>query len=48
MPETWVPSLGREDPVEKEMATNSRISNGNPMDRGVWQATVNGVTKNET
>ena len=23
--ETWVPSLGREDPLEKEMATHSRI-----------------------
>ena len=23
MPETWVPSLGREDPLEKEMATHS-------------------------
>ena len=22
---TWVPSLGREDPLEKEMATHSRI-----------------------
>ena len=24
-PETWVPSLGREDPLEKEMATHSSI-----------------------
>ena len=23
MPETWVQSLGREDPLEKEMATHS-------------------------
>ena len=23
MPETWVPSLGQEDPLEKEMATHS-------------------------
>ena len=23
--ETWVPSLGREDPLEKEMATRSSI-----------------------
>ena len=23
MPETWVPSLGREDPLEEEMATYS-------------------------
>ena len=25
MRETWVPSLGREDPLEKEMATHSSI-----------------------
>ena len=25
MLETWVPSLGWEDPLEKEMATHSRI-----------------------
>ena len=24
--ETWVPSLSREDPLEKEMGTHSRIS----------------------
>ena len=23
--ETWIPSLGREDPLEKEMATHSSI-----------------------
>ena len=25
MQETWVPSLGREDPLEKEMTTHSSI-----------------------
>ena len=25
MPETWVQSLGREDPLEKGMATNSSV-----------------------
>ena len=25
MQETWVPSLGQEDPLEKEMATHSTI-----------------------
>ena len=25
MPETWGPSLGQEDPLEKEMATHSSI-----------------------
>ena len=45
--ETQVRSLGHEDPLEKGMATHS--SNlGNPMDRGAWQATVHGVTKNQT
>ena len=31
--ETWVQSLGREDPLEEEMATHSRIlAWNNPMD----------------
>ena len=34
MRETWVQFLGREDPLEKEMATHSSIQN--PMDRGAW------------
>ena len=46
MQETWVRSLGREDPLEKEMATRSSIlAWENPMDRGAWEATVHGVTK---
>ena len=33
--EIWVRSLGQEDPLEKEMATDSHFSClGNPMDRG--------------
>ena len=32
MQETWVQSLGREDPLEKEMATHSCLEN--PMDGG--------------
>ena len=37
MQETWVRSLGREDPLEKEMATHSSIlALGIPMDRGAW------------
>ena len=44
--ETWVPSLGREDPLEKEVATHSSIlAWGIPMDRGAWQATVHRVAK---
>ena len=34
-----VPSLGREDPLEKEMATPSRFLPGNPSDRGAWWST---------
>ena len=45
----WVLSLAREDPLEKEMATHSRVFvPGNPMDRGAWQATVHGVAKSQT
>ena len=39
-------SLGRDDPLEKEMATHSSILE-NPMDRGAWWATVHGVTKSQ-
>ena len=45
MQETQVRSLGQEDPLEKEMATHSSIL---AMDRGVWWATVHGVTKSWT
>ena len=46
--ETWVPSLGREDALEEGMATHSNILAWRiPMDRGAWQATVNGVTKSQ-
>ena len=49
MQETWVRSLGQDDPLEKEMATHSRNSClENPMDRGAWQATVQGVAKIQT
>ena len=44
--ETWVLSLGWEDPLEKEMATHSNILAWTiPMDRGAWQATVHGVAR---
>ena len=37
MRETQVQSLGREDLLEKEMATHSSILGlENPMDRGTW------------
>ena len=47
--ETWLPSLGWEDPLEKGMATHSSILAWRiPMDRGAWQATVHRVTKSRT
>ena len=46
MQETWVRSLGWEDPLEEEMATHSSILPWkNPIDRGDWQATVHRVAK---
>ena len=39
-----VRSLGWEDPLEKGATTHLE----NTMDRGVWQATVHGVTKSWT
>ena len=47
--ETWVQSLGWEDPLEEGMATHSSILACRiPMGRGAWQATVHGVTKSRT
>ena len=47
--ETWVRSLGREDPLEESMATHSSILAWRiPMDRGSWWATVHGVAKSQT
>ena len=49
MLETWVKSLGWEDPLEEGMATHSSILAWRiPMDRGAWQATVHGVTNSWT
>ena len=49
MPETWVRSLGREDPLEKGRTAHSSIlAQGNPMDRGAWRAMVHGITKSWT
>ena len=36
---------GREDTLEKEMATPLQHCLGNSMDRGAWWATVHGFTK---
>ena len=47
MQETWVLSLGQEDPLEKEMATHSSILETS-MDRGTWWSIVHGVAKSWT
>ena len=47
--ETWIRSLGWEDPLEEGMATHSNILACRiPMDRGAWWATVHRVTKSQT
>ena len=43
--ETWVRSLGWEDPLEEGMATHSSVTWRIPLDRGAWWATVHGVSK---
>ena len=49
MRETWVQSLGWEDPLEEGMAIHSNILAWRiHMDRGAWQATVHGVAKSLT
>ena len=42
-----VQSLGQEDPLEKEMATQYSCLE-NPTDRGAWRAVVHGVAKSWT
>ena len=47
--ETWVSSLGREDPLEERMATHSSILAWKiPWTRGTWWATVHGVAESRT
>ena len=49
MRETWVQSLGWEDPLEEGMAIHSCILAWRiPMDRGAWWGTDLGVTKSQT
>ena len=48
MLETWVLSLGWEEPLEEGMATHYRILAWRiPVDRGAWRATVHRVTKSQ-
>ena len=47
--ETWVWSLGREYPLEKETASHSSVLAWRiPMDGGAWGAVVHGVTGSDT
>ena len=47
--ETWVQSLGWEDPLEEGMtAHSSSLAWRIPMDRGAWWAIVDGVAKSQT
>ena len=49
MRETWVQSLGWEDPLEEDMAIHSSILAWRiPMNRGDWWATVHGVPQSRT
>ena len=49
MRETWVRSLGWEDPLEEDMATHSStLAWGSPVDRGTWRAAVHRVAKSQT
>ena len=41
--ETWVQSLGQEDPLEKEMATHSCLENS--MDGGAWWARLGHIER---
>ena len=47
--ETWVQSLGWEDPLKEGMAIHSStLAWYNPMDRGTWLAMVHKVDKSQT
>ena len=46
--ETWVHSLGWEDPLEKEDNLLQYSYLENPIDRGAWWANIHGVTKSQT
>ena len=49
MQETWIRSLGWEDPLKEGMATHSSILAWRiPINRGAWRAIVHGVPKSQT
>ena len=46
--ETWVWSLGQEDPLAKDIAAHSSIlAWENSVDRGAWRAIVHGIRKSQ-
>ena len=47
--ETWVRSLGWEDPLQEGMAAHSSVLAWQiPRDRGPWWATISGVAQSPT
>ena len=48
MQETWVQSLGQEDPLEEDMATHSVVLPGKSHGQRSMMATVPAVAKNQT
>ena len=48
MQETQSRSLGRENPLEKEIATHSSILAWRIPGTGTWQATVHGFAESQT
>ena len=49
MRETWIQSLGWDDPLEEGMATHFSILAWRiHMDRGDWRAIVHGITRSQT
>ena len=46
--ETWVQSLGWDDPLEEDMETHASILAWRiPLDREAWLATVHGVAQSQ-
>ena len=47
--ETWIQSLGWEDPLEEGMENHSSVLAWRiPLDSEIWLATVRGITKSGT